>query len=116
MTNKILYIGGFELPDKNAAAQRVIGIAKGLRYLGYEVIFLNSLKECVYSDVKEVEYFGFNCIEYRREKDCDYLVSGKTVISKIKIIKPNYVICYNYPALSLNQIRIFCQKNRIKCI
>ena len=29
----VLYIGGFELPDKNAAAQRVVGIAKSLRDL-----------------------------------------------------------------------------------
>lgn len=26
---RILYIGGFELPDKNAAAHRVLAIAKG---------------------------------------------------------------------------------------
>lgn len=36
----IIYVGGFELPDKNAAAQRVLSIAKILRELGYDVIFL----------------------------------------------------------------------------
>ena len=35
----IIYIGGFELPDKNAAAQRVIGNSKALRDLGYETVF-----------------------------------------------------------------------------
>ena len=34
---KVLYVGGFELPDKNAAAHRVIGNAKVFKELGYEV-------------------------------------------------------------------------------
>ena len=37
---KVLYIGGFELPDKNAAAHRVISNAFLLRELGYEVSFI----------------------------------------------------------------------------
>ncbi len=37
MPKRILYIGDFELPDKNAAAQRDAGIAKGFRALGHEV-------------------------------------------------------------------------------
>ena len=112
----ILYIGGFELPDKNAAAQRVIGIAKGLRELGHSVLFLNSLKEGDEIKPKEVEYFGFKCYEYKRERECDYLLSGKTAISMIRSIKPNVVIAYNYPAVALERIRRYCKKNKIKCL
>lgn len=36
---RVLYIGGFELPDKNAAAQRVLSIGKAYRLLGYDVLF-----------------------------------------------------------------------------
>ena len=36
----VLYVGGFILPDKNAAAQRVVGIAKILRDIGYNVVFM----------------------------------------------------------------------------
>ena len=45
MNDEIIYIGGFELPDKNAAAHRVLGNAKILRELGYKVILIefNSL-------------------------------------------------------------------------
>ena len=46
MVDTVLYIGGFELPDRNAAAQRVFGIANALRKLGYNVVFLNALKSC----------------------------------------------------------------------
>lgn len=40
----ILYIGGFELPDKNAAAQRVVANAKALRDLNYNVVFIGITK------------------------------------------------------------------------
>ena len=38
--NSVLYIGGFDLPDKNAAAHRVLNNGKVLRELGYEVVFV----------------------------------------------------------------------------
>ena len=115
MPRTILYIGGFELPDKNAAAQRVIGIAKGLRVLGNEVVFLNSLKKSNLSGIEEKDYYGFKCIEYKRESEKDYLFQAKTALSMIKRIAPNAVIAYNYPAIALNRIRKFCQRNSIKC-
>lgn len=112
--NTVLYIGGFQLPDKNAAAQRVVGIAKGLRLLGYNVVFLNSLTKCDNRNIKCKDYFGFTCYEFQREMKWDYLISGKTTLSLIKSIKPATIIAYNYPALSLNRIRVFCRKNNIK--
>ena len=45
MKKKILYIGGFELPDKNAAAHRVIANAKVLREMGFEVSFIGISKD-----------------------------------------------------------------------
>lgn len=115
MSKTILYIGGFELPDKNAAAQRVIGIAKGLRELGHNVVFLNSVKKYEAEGIKEVEYFGFRCLEYRREKESDYLFSGQTALSMIKKVNPDAIIAYNYPAVALDRIRKYCRKNHKKC-
>ncbi|MCE5226863.1 MAG: hypothetical protein LLG05_13540, partial [Porphyromonadaceae bacterium] len=37
----IIYIGGFELPDKNAAAQRVVSNGKIFKELGYNIIYLS---------------------------------------------------------------------------
>lgn len=112
---RVLYIGGFELPDKNAAAQRVIGIAKSLRDAGYEVRFINALKE--YSgEPHNTEYFGFSTFEYKREGDKDYLVGAQKAISLIKEENPKAVIAYNYPAVALNRIRKYCQSNKIKCV
>lgn len=111
----ILYIGGFELPDKNAAAQRVIGIAKGLRELGYSVYFLNSLKKRIRSSEQKKDYYGFCCYEYKRETKLDYLILANTCIRKIQQIKPNIVIAYNYPGFALGQICRYCKKEHIRC-
>ena len=37
----ILYVGGFALPDENAAAQRVVANAKLFSEMGYNVAFIN---------------------------------------------------------------------------
>ena len=115
MPKTVVYIGGFELPDKNAAAQRVIGIAKGLRNIGYNVVFLNSIKNSKKTGIEEKEYFGFKCIEYKRENEKDYLFSASTSLSMIKRIRPDAVIAYNYPAVALNKIQKYCLTNSIKC-
>ena len=112
---KILYIGGFELPDKNAAAQRVVGIAKALRFLGNEVIFINALKFEGESSLTKRKYFDFKCLEYKRESEFDYLVTANTAIRIISLVNPDAVIAYNYPAMALNKIRKYCQKREKKC-
>lgn len=112
----ILYIGGFQLPDRNAAAHRVVGIAKGCRKLGYDVVFLNSIKNLNKEKVELKKYFGFKCYEYTRESNIDYLLLAKTVIRYLKIIKPSCVIAYNYPGIALERIRKYCKKHSIKCV
>ncbi len=111
----VLYIGGFELPDKNAAAQRVVGIAKGLREIGYKVVFLNSLKGRDNIGINKKKYFGFQCYEYGREKEFDYLFSGKITKKFISKLNPDIVVAYNYPGFSLEKIRRHCNKKGIKC-
>ncbi len=111
----VLYIGGFELPDKNAAAQRVVGIAKGLKDLGYEVVFLNSVKGLKKHSIAKKKYFGFNCYEYGRENDLDYMILAETTLKMIKRIAPQKIIAYNYPAISLFKILMYCRSNKIIC-
>lgn len=109
----ILYVGGFELPDRNAAAQRVVGIAKGAAALGHEVIFMN------YSACSEgccwTEYFGFPCYEQPPKS----LVKSLTDITDVqKILKEKHitaVIAYNYPAYALSLLIRYCRREGIRC-
>lgn len=113
-----MYIGGFHLPDKNAAALRVVANAKILRDMGYKVIFLNSLvnADAERQKTHQTEYFGFECIEFQRESMIKYLTSDKTIVHYIKKYDADILIAYNHPAIALNKVRKYCQKNNIKCI
>lgn len=110
---RFLYIGGFELPDKNAAAHRVIGIAKAISELGHEVYFLNYTNSVIAPSWKE--YFGFKCYETKKRS----LVKQITNISDaLKIIKERQIDCvimYNYPAIAMSRLLKWCKKTSVKC-
>ena len=63
MNKSILYLGGFELPDKNAAAQRVIANAKLLREMGFDISFIGISKD-INNAPKVVEGFRSNPVPY----------------------------------------------------
>ncbi len=111
----ILYMGGFQLPDKNAAALRVLANAKALRELGHEVIFVHSLPDTSLPSMQMTSYSGFDCYEYKRENQFAYLTQCRRVISIIKERNVTAVIAYNYPAIALNRLRKYCQRNKIRC-
>ena len=52
----IIYVGNFELPDKNAAAHRVINNGKLFKALGYRVAYLGTNRDEQISGVKQTEY------------------------------------------------------------
>ncbi|MEW8992881.1 glycosyltransferase [Clostridium sp.] len=120
----IIYIGGFELPDKNAAAHRVLNNGKILKEIGYKVVFIDVDKELPYdyrivNTRKEVQ--GFECwslpypksnkqwINYLSNIDFFY-----EIINKYTNIKA--VICYNYQSMAFMKIKRYCAKNNIKII
>lgn len=120
MKNKILYIGGFELPDKNAAAHRVVSNAKILRYLGYEVIFISSDKsDDNFGSLKESlnEYEGFNYYKIKYPKTILEWFNYLTSINHIfEILDESYyaIFAYNYPAIALNRLIKYSNKKNIK--
>lgn len=120
----IVYIGGFELPDKNAAAHRVVNNGKILRDLGYDIIFIgiskNSNPGISTSKILE-NNFGFTTYSFRYpEKLLDwfsYITSIKQFIDIIeRCNNVQGVILYNFPAISLHKMIIYCHQRKIKCI
>lgn len=120
----ILYIGGFELPDKNAAAQRVLSNAKLFRLVGYETIFVGVSKEIAYNSsvcTTQFEYEGFSMFSvpypHNPVQWMKYLTDESELIKLSQSIKNlKAIICYNFPAIVLEKIRKYCIKIKIQCV
>lgn len=116
MKKTVLYIGAFQLPDKNAAAFRVLANAKILKELQYEVVFLSMLNQYTENMKLHTNYDGFSCFAYKFKYPINYFYGIKEIVSIIKEIKADIVIAYNYPAVALNRLRKYCKIHHIKCI
>ncbi|MDY0016224.1 MAG: glycosyltransferase [Candidatus Delongbacteria bacterium] len=124
LVKNILYIGGFELPDKNAAAQRVIANAKLLRDLGYNVVLFGTDKSYQANDLKNsyksINDFDTYSIPYPKtiKHWVKYVTSINNTLELIKLtnIKFDFIITYNFPALSSMKILKYCKNNKINTI
>ena len=114
---KVLYIGGFIMPDGNAAAQRVLGIAKTLRVCGCEVRFcgLNHSGNNIEGEIDDFQFINFpypsnplNWLSYLTGRDyaCDEILN----------YQPDIVILYNHPALAIEHIVKICHRRGIKTV
>ena len=115
MKKTVLYLGGFEMPDKNAAAQRVLSISKALRLAGYVVSFYGITKT---NDVKgTVDGFEYEAFHYPKGTKAWFLYAkGDRIIDIIKSKQPDYVFTYNYPVLAQEKVICFCHRNGIKVV
>ncbi len=111
----ILYLGGFDLPDKNAAAQRVIANAKALRDMGWNVqlVGLDKLPS-------SFTYEGFECVNLKYPSYAKewivYLATIKNYLPFLENTKPEIVIAYNHPAIALSKLVDYCKKRSIKTV
>lgn len=120
----IIYIGGFELPDRNAAAHRVLANGKILQYLGYEVVFMGvDSARSIGTELLRHDFFGFECwsVPYPAGAVAwlKYIVGLATILKFLQKNRPAKiigVICYNYPAVAQGRIKLLCQRTGIKMI
>ncbi len=116
----ILYVGFYSLPDKDAAANRVINNAKALREAGHKVWFLDEQRDCV-DNVLETkhELLGFQSWSTLRPNGflglLRKMTSIKQIISVIEEINNlDLIIVYNYPSIALMSLSNYCRKHDIK--
>lgn len=120
----IIYVGGFELPDKNAAAHRVVSNSKILRKLGYNVVFIDVDKQLKSNtDILPTrkEHMGFESFSIPYPTKQKEWFKYLTEIKSLKIIIKQYndvkaVIAYNYPSIALLKLNYFCNERGIKVI
>ncbi|MXO60557.1 glycosyltransferase [Altererythrobacter salegens] len=111
----VVYLGNFELPDRNAAALRVRGNARIFRDLGYRVVLVGVSRDTAGEDLSSSSCeSGDQGIEawamaypsgtgewMRRITSIRPLIE---VVERADISRLALVICYNYPAVA--QLRI----------
>lgn len=107
------------MPDGNAAAQRVLGIAKVLREIGYDVHFAglsHNIKDNKESGVIDGFSYSNYPYPYGAIKWVEYLTGRDTSIGEIESYQPNLLILYNHPAFAIEHITKHCHKKGIKVI
>ncbi|PWM64666.1 MAG: hypothetical protein DBX61_11400 [Clostridiales bacterium] len=117
---KIIYFGRYELPDKDATANRVVANAKIMRALGHDVILAGWSKKIEKNCYKKSQYFGFECYEKYQERTSfdkfKTFTDARNELFLLKLQKADLVIAYNFPAVALKKIMKYCKKHAIKCI
>ena len=116
----ILYIGGFELPDKNAAAHRVINNAKAFRDLGYEVVFLGVHKD-KRTGLLVDEFMGFKAYSLPYPNGIKdwlrFITSWSMYAEPLNDVQGvSHVCLYNFPAISMYRALRACRQNGIRVI
>lgn len=113
---RILYIGGFEMPDKNAAAQRVMANAMLLREMGFKISFIGPTKDRTKA-ISQFNGFNFNYIDYPSDL-LSWMKYITTFVEADEILKyePDYVVLYNFPSIASLKVMSICHKCKIKVI
>ncbi|MBM6545752.1 glycosyltransferase [Janibacter sp. YIM B02568] len=119
--SQIVYLGPFRLPDLNAAAQRVLANAKGLRQLGHDVVLAETGtvdgRGGPIERLPAVE--GFTCyrlpMNQRPVLDSPQLSIRQIADLCDALDSPRAVIAYNYPAVALTRLSAYCRRRGIAC-
>ncbi|HCH4138129.1 TPA: glycosyltransferase [Vibrio parahaemolyticus] len=120
---KLLYIGGFDLPDKNAACHRAISNSKLFKMIGINASLLGiskspSLEKGVVHQLGSKDDIEMMAVSYPRGVfDWFRFIFGDSATLRYIIeVKPDIIIMYNYPAIAGLRIHHLCNKNNIECI
>lgn len=117
----IVYIGGFEMPDKNAAANRVMNNAKVLSLIGYDVVFCGVDKD-IQEAVDSPQRIGiYDSWPSKYPTKANEWIKELMSFKRIKLILSYYkdikfVVAYNMHAFPLCNLERWCKKNKIKVI
>lgn len=117
----ILYVGGFELPDKNAAAHRVLNNAKIFRELGFNVVFCGVNREITANENYTELISGFDSIPTpyptSAKQWIKQMLDSKHYMKMFSLYKDiRLVICYNLHSVPLAKLLRFCKKRDIKLV
>jgi len=117
----IVYVGGFEMPDKNAAAHRVLNNAKIFSQIGYHTVFCGIDKQIENNCEKAIKIDNFDSFPAKYPKNNIEWFKNLMGFKHIKSVIERYpdtafVVAYNLHAIPLNRLIRYCKKKNIKVI
>lgn len=120
----IIYLGGFELPDKNAAAHRVLSNGKIFKRLGYNVVYIGinktlDHKSSILNTKQKIQ--NFDCFFIPYPGSLLQWISHLCTIKPLETVIKEYpnvkvVVCYNYQSPAFLKTKYFCKKRNIKLV
>ena len=118
MNGTIIYWGNFELPDKNASANRVVSNGKIFTKLGYRVVFLGSRAASNYFGGVQKTAFDENmfeeCYPASTKLWLKYVFDISTIQSLIdRFSDVKLVIAYNIPYSKFSNLKKYLYKKGI---
>ena len=118
----ILYAGAFELPDKNASANRVVSNGKIFRDLGYDVAFLGVTRDGEYFDgIRRSDCLGFTVFEEAYPKTTKQWLSRVFSIENLnkavsELSDVRMIILYNVPFAMLKRVKKHYKRSGIRVV
>lgn len=130
--SSVIITGAFRFPDKDAAAQRVLGIAKALRKENINTIFCGWETSPRLEDLNHNGNYKYADFEYYSQAELD--LQSKSLIEKIRrsifrgtktiqwiknnidVNKINSIIIYNANSYFIYKLFKFSKKNNIKLV
>ena len=114
----IIYMGNYELPDKNAAAHRVMNNGKIFTALGYRMVFLGTVKGESFSGIRQSSY-NENIYEEAYPLGLKQWVSHIFDTRNIEAVAAKYsdtclIITYNVPFATFKAVKKAFAKRQIK--
>lgn len=118
----ILYAGAFELPDKNASANRVVSNGKIFRDLGYDVAFLGVTRAGEFFDgIRRADCLGFTVFEEAYPKSTKQwlmrvfsIENVNNAVSSLSDVR--MIILYNVPFAMLKRVKKHYKSSGIKIV
>lgn len=116
MTGTIIYYGGFQLPDKNASANRVVSNGKIFNELGFKTVFLGADYDGSFDGVHQINEYMF---EECHPQSSNQWIESMVSFSNLKKLAQRYknlslVILYNVPFITLVLAKLYFQKQGIE--
>lgn len=114
----IIYMGNYELPDKNAAAHRVMNNGKIFTALGYRTVFLGTVRGEQFSGIRQSSY-DENIYEEAYPLGMKQWVSHIFDTGNIEAVAAEYsdvclIITYNVPFATYKAVKKVFAKRQIR--